>query len=140
MRAPWSLSNPNFAIEGDFNGDRALDVAVLLIDSRGGPTLALFEHHPPSPGLRGTSGRFTLAYRRRLDTVVDDVVIEAPQEIVLRLVKRGEAWAPEGGDVPMAYPHAFDAVEFATFKPTPGGGVEARLHLVYWTGERYAEY
>ncbi len=132
MRAPWSLQAANFAIEGDFNGDQALDAAVLLIDAtgNGAPTLAVFHHD---------NGRFVLADRRRL-TRVDDVPIGSPQEVVLRLVKRGSAWAPEGGDVPTAYPHPFDAIEFSSHHVSRSGLIDARLHLLYWNGKQYAAY
>lgn len=129
IRIPWSLTTPNYAVEGDFNGDAAVDVAVLLVESgAGAPTLAIFEYR---------KGRFLLGYRDKLDKV-DDVAIEAPQEVVLRLVRRGESWAPEGGDVAPSYPHPFDAIEVSTHKTSPAGGVDTRLHLVYWDGKRYA--
>jgi hypothetical protein len=132
MLGPWSLTNPTYAIEGDFNGDRSVDVAVLLVDTGGapGPTVAVFHF---------VEGRYQLAHRQRLDRV-DDIAIARPQEIVLRLIKRGEAWAPEGGDVPQTYPHSFDAVAFSTQQSTVTGGLEARQHLLYWNGHRYELY
>lgn len=131
MLPPWSPAASNYAVEGDFNGDGELDAAVLLVDATANtaPTLTVFHRQ---------DGRYRVAYRQRLGTV-DDVVIDRAQEIVVRLVKRGEEWAPEGGDVPQAYPHAFDAVAFATHKST-ASGIEARQHLLYWDGRRYAQY
>lgn len=132
MREPWSLQTHNMAVEGDFNGDGELDAAVLLIEAGagGGPTLAVFH---------SGDGRYHLVHRQKVDRL-DDVVIERPQDAVLRVVRRGEEWAPEGGDVPRSYPHSFDAIELSSHKIAAGGGVDTRLRLIHWTGSRYAMY
>jgi hypothetical protein len=118
-------------VRGDFNGDQRGDLAVILIavQARRSPRLAVFEER--------ASGH-VLAHSGQLDEM-DDVVIDVPQEVLLRLVKQGEEWAPEAGDVPKSYAHAFDAIELASWKKSVGGAVDNRLHLVYWNGKRYAE-
>jgi hypothetical protein len=131
MLAPWSLTTPGYAIEGDFNGDDQDDAVVLLVDPRAGegPTLAVFH---------GQDGRYELAYRQKV-AQVDDISIAKPQEIVIRRVKRGEEWTPERGDARRTYPHAFDAIELSTHK-TAAGAIDTRLHLIYWSGGRYLTY
>ena len=131
MLVPWSLATPGYAIEGDFNGDEQDDAAVLLVDPRAGegPTLAIFHRQ---------DGRYQLAYRQKMARV-DDISISKPQEIVVRLVKRGEKWAPEGGNAARTYPHAFDAIELSTHKAT-AGAIHTRVQLIYWSGDRYLTY
>ncbi len=120
-----------FLIEGDFKGDGSQDAAVLLVAAnRAGVALAIFE--------RAGQG-YRLAHRRALDRF-GDVVIGAPQEIILQLVRKGEEWAPEGGDVPMTYAHAHDAIGLETRKADTQGLVIAYKHLIYWDGKKYAEY
>ncbi len=119
-----------FLIEGDFNGDGAKDAAVLLVAAnRAGVALAIFER---------AGQNYRLAHRRALDRF-GDVVIGAPQEIILQLVRKGEEWAPEGGDVPMDYAHAHDAIGFETWKDLEYGVLNSK-QLIYWDGKRYAEY
>jgi hypothetical protein len=120
-----------FFVEGDFNGDKTNDAAVLLVAASGvSVELVIFE--------RAAQG-FRLAHRRGLERV-DDVVIATPQEIVLLLVRKGDDWAPEGGDVPQTYEHAHDAISLETRKVDSAGNPIYYKHLVYWNGEKYAEY
>lgn len=120
-----------FYVEGDFNGDGAQDAAALLVAADGaGVELAVFEGAP--------QGRYRLAHRRSLSKV-DGLQIATPQEVVLLLVRKGEEWAPEAGDVPRSYDHAHDAIAFETRK-ADRGTIIAYAHLLYWNGESYAEY
>jgi hypothetical protein len=135
VRGAWLDSDGEgsvpFFVEGDFNGDGAKDAAVLLIAGDGvGVELAVFEGGPQV---------YRLGHRRSLSRV-DDIQIAAPQEVVLRLVRKGEEWAPEGGDVPQTYPHFHDAIAFETRKANPQGMVLAYAHLIYWNGKSYAAY
>lgn len=135
MHDAWLDSNGEgsvaFFVEGDFNGDGRKDAAVILIGTPESKVqLVVFE---------GTSQGYRQAYTRPLEKV-GDLKIGAPQEIVLLLVRKGEEWAPEAGDVPQTYEHAFDAVAFETRKTDAVGSLIAYLHLVYWDGKRYAEY
>lgn len=121
-----------FFVEGDFDGDGLKDAAVLLVDSSGKRVeLAIFHAR--------VGGGYVHAYRRGLARV-GDVSIGSPQEIALVLVRKGEDWAPEGGDVQQRFPHEHDAVVFETHKVNEHG---SRIHyqqMVYRRGRRYAEY
>ncbi len=135
VRGAWADSDGAgsvaFFVEGDFNGDGAKDAAALLVSSDGAAVeLAVFEGGP---------GSYRLAHRRSLSRV-DDLKIEAPQEIVLVLVRRGDEWAPECGDVPQTFAHSHDAIAFETRKTDAQGSVLAYAHLLYWNGKSYAEY
>lgn len=119
-----------FLVQGDFNGDGLKDAAALLVSASGSAALlVVFE---------GAAQDYRLAHRRPLDSV-GDVTIAAPQEIVLRLIRKGEEWAPESGDVPQDYVHAHDAIPFETRKVVAHGLIHYQ-HLIYWDGKQYAEY
>jgi len=86
-----------FICQGDFNGDGLADAAIVLI-GRDAWRFVIFEQKP--------GGDFLPAYiaRPQLPTELakggEDISIEAPQEMILEKIAKGQVWAPEGGDEP----------------------------------------
>ena len=86
---------PPFICQGDFNGDGLADAAIVLI-GRDAWRFVIFE--------QGPGGDFLPAYiaRPQLPTELpkggEDISIEAPQEMILERIAKGQVWAPEGGD------------------------------------------
>lgn len=89
--------SPPFMCQGDFNGDGLTDEAIVLI-GQGSWRFVIFEQRQ--------GGDFFPVYTARphLPTELpkggEDSSIEAPQEMILERIEKGQVWAPEGGDEP----------------------------------------
>ena len=107
---------PPFICQGDFNGDGLTDAAVILIGQNVW-RLVIFEQR------RG--GDFFPAYVARPKLRVElpkvgkdgeDTSIEAPQEVLLKTIAKGQLWAPEGGDQPHEVKLPVDGIVVEHFK------------------------
>lgn len=90
-----------FITWGDFDGDGEIDVAVIL-SSDTQWKLIIFHQK---------TKKYVPVYVRGGEIKKTGELIQIPQQICLQLVKGGEVWYPEGGDVIMEYKVQFDAIE-----------------------------
>ncbi len=88
----------SFLCRGDFKGDGLDDYAIVLI-AQNNWRFVIFDQRP--------GGGFFPAYvaRPRLPTELpkgrsENTDIEAPQELILEKLAKGQVWAPEAGDEP----------------------------------------
>jgi hypothetical protein len=107
-------SNP-FLCWGDFNGDGLQDAGTLILSAQGWK-FVIFEQRK--------DGRYEPVYvarakqREELGKNWEEVMITAPQEVILQTVSKGATWAPEGGDTVQEVKLKFDAIQFVS-KPKP---------------------
>jgi hypothetical protein len=115
----WAAANPSggapYVCWGDFNGDGIQDAAMFLLSERD-LRFVIFEqnkdsHYEPVYIARGKQ-------RAELRKNWEEVMITAPQKVILQTVSKGESWAPEGGDTVQEVKLKHDAVQFVS-KPQP---------------------
>ena len=114
---------------GYLNGDSLTDVAVVLLG----------DDEWKFAILHGGAGGYEVVYVMEGDAESATRDIASPQQIVLRLVRKEESWAPEAGDIPQEFEHDFDAVEFAV-KHRRRFFLEVNVSLIYWDGSEYRRY
>ena len=114
---------------GYLNGDSLTDVAVVLLG----------DDEWKFAILHGGAGGYEVVYVREGDAESAARDIASPQQIVLRLVLKGESWTPEAGDIPQEFDHDFDAVEF-TVNHRRRFFLEGNASLIYWDGSEYRRY
>jgi hypothetical protein len=120
LTGQWAQSGragvPPFISQGDFNGDGLTDAAVILI----GHNLWRFVVFEQTSG-----GAYFPAYvaRPKLRTELPKVgkdgegtSIEAPQEMIVKTLVKGQVWAPEGGDQPYQVKLPVDGIVVEHFK------------------------
>jgi len=105
----------SFLCRGDFNGDGTVNAAVILIGDQDWRFVILE---------KDTQGRYQPAFvarpknKEELGKYWEQQILIAPQQLLLRTVKKGEIWAPEAGDDPNMGPMRFDTIEMIA-KPSP---------------------
>jgi hypothetical protein len=102
LKGHWAQADqegsPPFLCQGDFNGDGLTDYAIVLIGQENW-RFVVFEQRP--------EGDFFPAYVARpyLDSELprgarEEGLFDAPQELVVEKLAKGQVWAPEAGDEP----------------------------------------
>jgi hypothetical protein len=86
-----------FLCHGDFNGDGLDDYAIVLI-AQNNWRFVIFEQRPGGEFLPGYIARPHLP--AELPKAGENTSIEAPQELILEKLAKGQVWAPEAGDEP----------------------------------------
>jgi hypothetical protein len=129
MSGPWVSEKMSglfpFIAWGDFNGDGLTDVAIILISDKQWKFIIF----------HGKSQGYVPAYEKGGIINEHSAKIQFPQQVTIRTVKKGEGWAPEGGDIPTEYKHEFDAIAFSIY-----GKMQLYLSLIYWDNGKYSEY
>lgn len=119
-----------FIAWGDFNGSGRVDAALILINNKE-CKLVIFERLK-----KGYQSAYTLVW----EINKPGARIQRPQQILLRLVKKGEGWTPGGGDFAMEYKYEFDAIDITKYEKTPDNIIELYMSLVYWVNGEYKKY
>lgn len=119
MTSNWAVekqaSASPFMCRGDFAGDGADDTAIILIGEEGW-RLVVFQ--------KDGRGKYRPAFvarpknKEELGKYWEKEILAAPQQLVLRTVKKGNTWAPEADDDPNLGPMTVDAIELIA-KPVP---------------------
>src|SRR5262245_53506213 len=108
-------ASPFFA-EGDFTGDGRKDAALIILGDSDWK-LVIFEqdeqqHYTPAAVFRAKTVEEAPLYARFN-------VIAAPQQLILKTMRKGETWVVEGGDVSNDFALKFDSIELIYLpKPT----------------------
>jgi hypothetical protein len=123
---------PPFACKGDFNGDGLTDEAIILLGENVW-RLVIFE--------QGPNGDFFPTYvarpklRTELPRVGEDTSIDAPQEVILKTIEKGQIWAPEGGDQPYEVKLRTDGIIFEHFKKLRFAELDETTLIEYKNGQ-----
>lgn len=119
LTGAWAVAKQSgsvpFICWGDFNGDGLQDAAMLLLSAQGWK-FVIFEQHKDAQYMPVFVARGK--QREELGKNWEEVMITAPQKVILQTVNKGETWAPEGGDTVQEVKLKFDAVQFVS-KPKP---------------------
>ena len=122
----------SFLCRGDFNGDGVEDAAVILIGQQSW-RLVIFENN--------SLGQYRPAFVARpknkaeLGKYWENQILSAPQQLIIRTVKKGETWAPEADDDPNLGRLKVDSIEMVA-KPIPNAYFSS---LVIFEGGKYQQ-
>ena len=115
----------SFITWGDYNGDGRVDIAVILLNDKKWKFI-IFHH---------LKDGYKPAYIAGDEFDIERFTIQFPQQIVLLTIKKEEGWSTERGDVPIEYPHKYDAVAFSAYEKG-----RVYLYLIYWKDGKYFRY
>lgn len=121
-----------FLCHGDFKGD-GLDAYAIVLIAQNNWRFVIFEQRP--------GGEFLPAYvaRPRLPTELpkssaENTEIEAPQELILEKLAKGQAWAPEAGDEPYEVKLQTDGIVLHNRKKLPYADLDATTLVSFANG------